>query len=63
VNRVNGKPYPRYQFSNKSQDILRLFTRACDHFGVRWRGMKWNAISIARAPDVARLDEVVGPKY
>ena len=66
VRRVGGRrkryAYPRYQFSNRSRDITTIFCRACDVYGVRWKQMnRWN-ISIARAPDVAKLDEVVGPK-
>ena len=61
---LRGKTYvyPRYQFVNYSEDIQKIFCRACDVYGVRWRQMKWNAISIARKDDVAKLDLVVGPK-
>lgn len=62
LNRVNGKGYPRYHFTNNSQDIRDIFSRACDQYGVRWRQMNWKTLSIARAPDVAKLDLVVGPK-
>jgi hypothetical protein len=62
LNSVNGKGYPRYQFSNRSADILAIFCRACEDFGVRWRRMKAFAISVARAPDVAKLDTAIGPK-
>ncbi|HEV8421560.1 MAG TPA: helix-turn-helix domain-containing protein, partial [Actinomycetota bacterium] len=61
-NYVNGKGYPRYQFSNRSQDIRDIFCGACDLYGVRWRQMNRWVISIARAPDVAKLDRVIGPK-
>jgi hypothetical protein len=61
-NTVNGKAYPRYEFSNRSTDILRIFCNACDAFGVRWTQPTTIHISIARAPDVAKLDTVVGPK-
>jgi hypothetical protein len=37
LNHVNGKGYPRYQFSNRSKDIRDIFCRACDVYGVRWR--------------------------
>lgn len=55
---VRGKryEYPRYQFSNTSTDILDIFTRACDTYGVSWTQSNWNSIS------VARLDVIVGPK-
>jgi hypothetical protein len=62
LNRVNGKGYPRYHFTNNSQDIRDIFGRACDKYGVRWRQNNWKSLSIARAPDVAKLDLVVGPK-
>jgi hypothetical protein len=54
--------YPRYQFCNHSGDIQAIFCRACDAYGIRWRKMRWNAISIARREDVAKLDLVIGPK-
>ena len=61
---VRGKTYvyPRYQFVNYSEDIQKIFCRACDVYGVSWRQMKWNTISIARKDDVAKLDLVVGLK-
>jgi hypothetical protein len=54
--------YPRYQFSNKSQDIKDLFCWACDLVGVEWRVMNAMNISVARRASVALLDEFVGPK-
>jgi hypothetical protein len=62
LNFVNGKGYPRYLFTNHSEDIRHIFCRACDMYGVSWRPSNWKTISIARAPDVAKLDLVVGPK-
>jgi hypothetical protein len=54
--------YPRYTFSNRSDDIRAIFCDACDLLGVEWRVMnRWN-ISVARRASVARLDEFVGPK-
>jgi len=54
--------YPRYNFSNRSDDIRGIFCRACDLLGIEWRVMnRWN-ISIAQRASVARLDEFVGPK-
>jgi hypothetical protein len=55
--------YPRYLFTNVSADIRSLFCQACDTYGVEWRRSRWNAIAISRGRDVARLDEVVGPKW
>lgn len=54
--------YPRYQFTSYSDDIRTLFCGACDSYGVGWRRMNWRTISVARKADVARLDEVIGPK-
>jgi hypothetical protein len=54
--------YPRYQFSNRSDDIRRLFTDACDRLGVAWRPWGPFHISVARREAVAVLDGFVGPK-
>jgi hypothetical protein len=62
-NWVNGKGYPRYQFTNHSADIREIFCWACDLHGVKWRRMNWKTISVARSQDVAKLDAVVGPKF
>jgi hypothetical protein len=62
LNRVNGTNYPRYMLSNNSPDIRGIFSQACDQFGVAWRRMKWNTISVARRPDVERMDRAIGPK-
>jgi hypothetical protein len=67
VNRVYVKgrfyEYPRYQFSNRSDDIRRLFTDACDKLSISWRPWTRYHVSIARRESVARLDEFVGPKW
>ncbi len=55
--------YPRYLFTNESEDILRLCGETLDRLGVAWRFSRRNAISVARREAVARLDEFVGPKY
>jgi transcriptional regulator with XRE-family HTH domain len=54
--------YTRYEFSNRSEDIKRIFCDACDALGVEWRVMNRDAISIARRPSVAKLDAFIGPK-
>jgi hypothetical protein len=54
--------YPRYNFSNRSDDIKRIFCEACDLLGIEWRVMNRWDISVARRASVARLDEFVGPK-
>ena len=54
--------YPRYTFSNRSDDIRQIFCDTCDLLGVEWRVMNaWN-ISVARRASVALLDEFIGPK-
>ena len=67
VNRVHVKgkdyAYPRYQFSNRSDDIRRLFTDTCDRLGIEWRRWTRYHISVARRESVALLDTFVGPKY
>jgi hypothetical protein len=62
---VKGKhyEYPRYQFSNRSDDIRKLFTDVCDMLEIAWRPWtRWH-ISVAQRDAVARLDEHVGLKY
>jgi ligand-binding SRPBCC domain-containing protein len=66
VNRVyvKGKHYEsRYQFSNRSDDIRKLFTDTCEKLAVEWRQWTRYHISVARRESVAILDSVVGPKY
>ncbi|MEW2394832.1 transcriptional regulator [Streptomyces sp. NPDC046862] len=55
--------YPRYFFTNKSADIIRLFTATLDKAGVDWKQANTNNISIARKASVALMDTHVGPKY
>jgi hypothetical protein len=66
VNRVHVKgrdyAYPRYQFSNRSDDIRKLFTDACDLLGVEWRQWTRYHVSVARRASVAFLDTFIGPK-
>jgi hypothetical protein len=54
--------YPRYQLSNRSEDIKRIFCDHCDLLGVEWRVMNAVTISVARRDSVALLDRHVGPK-
>ncbi|SFN24468.1 hypothetical protein [Actinomadura madurae] len=55
--------YPRYNFTNASLDIQRLFTGALDRLGIEWTQMTARNFSVAKREAVARLDEFVGPKY
>ncbi|MFD9861102.1 helix-turn-helix domain-containing protein [Streptomyces alboflavus] len=59
--------YPRYFFTNKSDDIRQLYTDTLDTLGVIWthctrHGNPYN-ISVARKASVALMDTHVGPKY
>jgi hypothetical protein len=49
LNRVSVKgrlySYPRYQFSNRSDDVRKLFTDACDQLGVEWR--QWTRFHVS----------------
>jgi hypothetical protein len=67
TNRVHVKgrdyEYPRYQFSNRSDDIRRLFTGACDTLGVKWRPWTRYHVSVAQRESVEILDSFIGPKY
>ncbi|MEU9038788.1 transcriptional regulator [Streptomyces sp. NPDC048352] len=61
----NGKryEYPRYFFTNKSDDITGLLTRTLDRVGVQWKQANKRNVSIARKASVALMDVHVGPKY
>ncbi|MEU1707294.1 helix-turn-helix domain-containing protein [Streptomyces sp. NPDC005706] len=59
--------YPRYFFTNVSDDIRRLYTDTLDRLGITWthctrHGNPYN-ISVARKASVALMDAHVGPKY
>jgi hypothetical protein len=66
INKVHVKgrdyEYPRYQFSNRSDDIRRLFTDTCDRLGVKWRPWTRYHVSVAERHSVAILDRHIGPK-
>ncbi|MEU9557732.1 helix-turn-helix domain-containing protein [Streptomyces fumanus] len=53
--------YPRYFFTNVSDDIRRLYTDTLDGLGVEWTPHRYN-ISVARKASVALMDAHVGPK-
>lgn len=59
--------YPRYFFTNKSDDIRKLCGDALDRVGVEWttsaRGSDPFHISVARRSSVALMDAHVGAKY
>ncbi|MGV9244062.1 helix-turn-helix domain-containing protein [Streptomyces sp. NPDC003710] len=59
--------YPRYFFTNVSDDIRLLCTDTLDRLGIEWthctrNGSPYN-ISVARKASVALLDAHVGPTY
>lgn len=54
--------YPRYQFSNRSDDIHAIFCEHLDLLDIPWRRMNRWTIAVSRREAVARLDEFVGPK-
>jgi len=53
--------WPRYSFTQKSDDIRGIFCDACDHMGLHWT-QAGTRIYISRKADVARLDQFIGPK-
>lgn len=59
--------YPRYFFTNKSDDIRKLCTDTLTKVGVQWtvlaRGSDPFNVSIARKESVALMDAHIGPKY
>ncbi|MBH1936333.1 helix-turn-helix domain-containing protein [Streptomyces sp. AV19] len=59
--------YTRYFFTNKSDDIRKLFSDTLDKVGVEWkmtrRGTDPFNISVARRDSVALMDLLIGPKY
>jgi len=60
---VRGKNYPAYGFSNRSNDLLNLFAWACRLLEIRHTRSSRIAISIARRPDVARLDAIMARSW
>ncbi|TJZ51044.1 helix-turn-helix domain-containing protein [Streptomyces piniterrae] len=59
--------YPRYFFTNKSDDIRKLCSDTMTKVGVEWtvlaRGSDPFNISVARKASVALMDQHIGPKY
>jgi hypothetical protein len=62
LNLVNGTCYPRYFFTQISQDIRELFCRTCDELGIVTTSRHAKTVSVARAKSVALLDSFVGAK-
>jgi hypothetical protein len=61
-NIVNGTNYPRYLFTNESPDIRAIFCQTCDRLGLHWTIANRRNVCVSRRPDVAFLDQVIGPK-
>jgi hypothetical protein len=55
--------YPRYFFSNESEDIRALCEWGLDRLGIEHKRNRPNCISVARRTSVERMDEIVGEKY
>ncbi len=59
--------YPRYFFSDRSDDIRGLFTDALALVGVEWtvlaRGDDPFSVSVARRASAALMDTHVGPRH
>ena len=60
--RVAEYEYPRYFFSNLSEDIRGIFCEHCELLGIRWTQSNPRNISISHRRSVALLDEFIGPK-
>ena len=54
--------YPRWHFTNNSEDIRGMCTDALDLVGVAWRQSYWKTVSVSTRAGVARLDALVGAK-
>ena len=54
--------YPRWMFVNSSDDIIDLCTQTLDEVGIAWRRPRLNCVAVSRAPDVRRLDGLIGLK-
>lgn len=52
----------RYHFTNRSEDILGLFTAALDNLDIPWTRSTEYVVSIYRKAATAHLDEFIGPK-
>jgi hypothetical protein len=52
----------RYHFSNRSEDIIGLFTAALDALEIPWTRSTKYIVSIYRKAATARLDTFIGPK-
>jgi hypothetical protein len=49
-------------FSNRSADIRRIFTDACDRAGIEWRQSYHWMISVSRRDSVEKMEHFIGKK-
>lgn len=61
-NIVKGRNYPRYTFSNRSDEIRKMFTDTAENLGLKWTTANKHNVAISRRDDVAWLDEHIGEK-
>jgi len=54
--------YPRWQFTNESEDIKRWCGEALDALGIAWRQSNRKTLSVSTRAGVAHLDELIGLK-
>lgn len=54
--------YPRWEFSNRSEDILALCGATLDTLGIDWRRSSRVHLSVSRRDAVAALDAAIGLK-
>lgn len=59
---VKRYEYPRWEFSNRSEEILTWCGQALDLAGVAWRRSSRHHVAVSRRTDVARLDDLIGLK-
>lgn len=52
----------RYHFSNRSEDIKRIYCDSLEALGLRWTRPCAREIAVYRKASTARLDEFIGPK-
>ena len=62
LNPVAGRLYPRYHFTNASDDIRKIFTDSLNALGIPWTQNSPRNISVARREAVTALDAFVSPK-
>jgi hypothetical protein len=62
INTGRNWSWPRYSFSNESEDIRRIFCDACGLLGLGFTRAKQRTIYVSRKADVEILDSFIGPK-